>query len=69
MTITLLIIFTIINQCSSSLVALKQWNSNAAHSTIVISVNIYNDNTKFVSGSNDNTVKIWSMTTYELLHT
>lgn len=65
----LIIIFLLINLTKPDLVALKQWPANSAHTDIVISVNIYNDNTKFVSGSNDQTVKIWSMQDYSLLHT
>lgn len=33
-----------------------------AHSDMITSVSFYNDGTKFVTGSKDNTAKIWSMT-------
>lgn len=54
---------------NSDLVALHQWTANVAHTDQVISINIYNDNSRFVSGSNDFIVKVWSMTDYSLLHT
>lgn len=63
-----LVLLLILTQVSAEMVALKQWTSGAAHSALVVSVNIYNDNSKFVSGSNDMTVKVWSMTDYRLLY-
>lgn len=51
------------------LAALKQWNSGLMHTGLVVDVQFYNDNTKFVTGSKDHTVKIWSMSDYSLLHT
>lgn len=54
---------------SSDLVKLKEWNNNAAHSDLIVTVAIYNDNSKFVTGSEDRKVKVWSMDTHELLFT
>lgn len=59
----------ILTGVSAEMVALKQWAAGAAHNDLINSVNIYNDNSKFVSGSKDFKVKIWSMTDYSLLHT
>lgn len=65
------LLWVVIHTClaNSDLVALHQWTANVAHTDQVISINIYNDNSRFVSGSNDFIVKVWSMTDYSLLHT
>jgi len=47
----------------------KAWAVNAGHAQQVNSVCFYNDNSKMVSGSKDNKVKVWSMADYSLLHT
>lgn len=39
----------------------KKWSSAEAHSELTTTVNFYKDNSKMVTGSNDNTVKIWSV--------
>lgn len=63
------LIFILIVAVSPEMVALKQWGPGVAHTDLTISANIYNDNSKFVTGSNDRTVKIWSLQDYSLLHT
>ena len=40
-----------------------------AHGDLVITASIYNDNSRYVTGSNDNTVKIWSMADHSLITT
>ena len=40
-----------------------------AHSNLLVTASFYNDNTKYVTGSDDNTVKIWSLADNSLLQT
>lgn len=53
----------------SSFSQAKQWAVNQGHSQQVNAVAFYNDGSKFVSGSKDKTVKVWSMSDFSLLHT
>jgi hypothetical protein len=69
MLITLIWILTLASLSHQNLVALHQWAAGVAHTSQAIQINIYNDNSRFVSGSNDFKVKVWSLTDYSLLHT
>lgn len=69
MLITLIWILTLTSLSHQNLVALHQWAAGGAHTSQTIQINIYNDNSRFVSGSNDFNVKIWSLADYSLLHT
>ena len=40
----------------------------SAHSSLVMSVAFNNDGTRIVSGSDDNTIKVWDAGTYTLSH-
>ena len=40
-----------------------------AHGDLLITASFYNDNSRYVTGSDDNTVKIWSMADHSLLRT
>lgn len=55
--------------CQCSMIKIKQWTTGQAHSDQINAIAIYNDNSKFVTCSKDNTVKIWSVQTFLLLHT
>lgn len=46
-----------------------QYTNASAHSDLVTTASFYNDNSKYVTGSNDNTLKIWDLDTNALLHT
>ena len=46
----------------------NQWANNEAHSELLVTASFYNDNSRFVTGSSDNKVKIWSMDNFTLLH-
>lgn len=48
----------------ADMVKVKEWTAGQAHSDQINAVAIYNDNSKFVTGSKDYYVKIWSMETY-----
>lgn len=52
----------------SSFTAAKQWAVNQAHSQQINAVAFYNDGTKFVTGSKDKTIKVWSMTDFSQLY-
>lgn len=54
-----LILALVLTVVSADMVVLKHWAAGAAHTDIINTVSIYNDNSKFVSGSNDRTVKVW----------
>ncbi len=62
-----LLLVLVLTVVSAGMVALKHWAAGAAHTDIINTVSIYNDNSKFVSGSNDRTVKVWSMTDFSLI--
>lgn len=62
-------LMALLSPAATDIIALNKWSAGQGHTDLILSVNIYNDNSKFVSGSNDYTVKVWSMTDYSLLHT
>ena len=46
----------------------NQWAAGESHSELLVTASFYNDNSKLVTGSSDNSVKIWSASNFSLLH-
>ena len=62
-----LLLVLILTAASAQMFTIKQWAAGDAHTDFITSVRIYNDNSKFVSGSRDTYLSVWSMTDFSLL--
>lgn len=65
-TIYLFLSLLVLSLCD--MIKMKEWAAGQAHTDQINAIAFYNDYSKFVTGSKDWKVKIWSMDTYQLLH-
>ena len=66
--ILLLLLATMLVCNAIKLSPLFEYAVNDAHSNMITTISFYNDGSRFVTGSKDHTVKVWSMTDFSNLY-